>query len=592
VLAIRARAWASRAGLVALVVIAAQVLWRAVVLNHGFFSQDDFLVMSTVHDGSWSDRLTGEYAGGFSPGGSALVWLCMSVAPLGWGIAAGAVLLLESASSAVMWLVITRLLGERWLRIPFLALYALTTLTLWTTQWWVLGLEFWAAALLLLVAVWAMLKLIQDSDRRWAVLVVGAIAAAMLFDDRAVLDPIVLAGTALLAHGEATVRGRAARAVREQAWVWIGLLIAVAAYAVLRWQVAPIEPDLGNDLGEVVTAYLRHGLAEVFAGPWTGSLPAPAYLVPESWVVALNGALLLGLAGATLQRGGPAARASWGLLVVFVGASLGLLALIGKGDFLGSLGLVHRFAAELAPVVVICVAGALSGVTFGAATITKRLAVTPERLEGAVAVAATVLVAVSAAVSTAFLAPNLYHSDSRAYVENLREDLRQHPQVVLLDGGVPENVISPWYVGRARVSSVIAYAPESPVFDLPSHALRMVGDDGRIVPLHLEGAVRTVVSDDRACGYPVRDDGTWVPMRASVPPGRWVLRIGYYTDRDGFATVDVAGSTQRFAVRDGLNAIELVVEGGFDGFLATLEGHESTLCLTNASAGVPLPDTP
>jgi hypothetical protein len=130
------------------------------------------------------------------------------------------------------------------------------------------------------------------------------------------------------------------------------------------------------------------------------------------------------------------------------------------------------------------------------------------------------------------------------------------------------------------------------VFDLPSHALRMVRGDGRIVPLHLESAVRTVGSDDHACGYPVRDDGTWVPMRASVLPGRWVLRIGYYTSADGFATVDVAGSTQRFAVRDGLNAIDLVLEGGFDGFRAVIEGQDAVLCLTDAAAGVPRPDLP
>jgi hypothetical protein len=140
------------------------------------------------------------------------------------------------------------------------------------------------------------------------------------------------------------------------------------------------------------------------------------------------------------------------------------------------------------------------------------------------------------------------------------------------------------------VSNVVAHAPENPVFDLPSHALRIVLPDGRLSPVRLEGAVREVPSDDPDCGYAVRSVGVEVPMAGFVPSGRWVLRIGYYTDTDGFMSIGVAGSTQRFPVRDGLNAVDLVVEGEFDGFRATLEDPDATLCLTDASAGVPRPD--
>jgi hypothetical protein len=81
-------------------------------------------------------------------------------------------------------------------------------------------------------------------------------------------------------------------------------------------------------------------------------------------------------------------------------------------------------------------------------------------------------------------------------------------------------------------------------------------------------------------------------MAGSVPFGRWVLRIGYYTASDGFATIDVAGQTFRFAVRNGLQAVDVVVLGAFDGFQATIDDHEATLCLTNATAGVPQPVLP
>lgn len=584
------RTWLSRAGVAALAVIAAQLLWRTVLLGRGYFSQDDFLVMAGTQHGDAAAVLAGDYVGGFAPGSTALAWLAVHLAPLNWGVAASLVLVLQAAATALLWVVLTQVLGDRWLRLPVLVLFAFSPLTLWTTQWWVLGLAFWSATLLLMVALWAVLLMLRTGRRRTGIVVVAAVAVALLFDDRAVLYPVVVAGVALIVGTEPTVRGRAATLGRDLAGVWVGLLAVLVGYAVLRWQTAPGALIVGSELGDVITGYLRHGLAELFGGPWLVNLPAHAYLVPASWVVALNGVLLLGLVGATSQHGGATARASWGLLVVFVLGSSGVLALAGRGELIGSLGLVHRYAAALAPVVVLCIAGALREVRFpriALPVLGKTLS--GGQIEVAVTGALVVLLTASAGLSTARLASNLYHRDDRDYVTNLRAALRAEPQVVLLDGGVPPGVISSWYGERARVSAVIGYAPESPVFDLPSHALRMVREDGTLAPVLLDGPVVTEPSPDAACGYPVRTDGTEVPMQALVPDGRWVLRIGYYTSAEGFATVGVAGRTHRFAVRTGLNAVDVVVEGSFRQFRMTLEQPGATLCLTDAAAGVPTP---
>lgn len=585
------RVWLSRAGVVALVVIGAQVLWRTILLGHGYFSQDDFLVMSSTSDRDGLSVLSGDYAGGFSPGGSAIVRVCVALAPLSWPLAAAVVLVLQTAATAMLWLVLTQLLGDRWLRVPLLVMFAFSPLTLWSTQWWVLGIELWSAVLLLLVAVWALLSAGRSGDRRRTALAVVAIALALLFDERAVLYPIVVVGVLLITSSATTLRARFARVASEHLLLVVGLLLVLGGYAVLRWQVAPLDLSFGGELGDVVTGYLRHGVAEALGGPWTGNLAGHAYLIPYSWTVALNGALLLALVGVTTQHGGASARASWSLLVVFVGGSVGVLALTGRAELLASLGLIHRFAAELAVVVVLCIAGALRDVELPDLTARGRW-LTPIGLERTVAITASVALTASAAVSTAFLAGNLYHADDREYVDAVRAGLRADPQVVLLDGGVPTDVISAWYGARATVSNVVGIAPEKPVFDLPSHSLRMVRDDGTLAPVVLEGAVETAPSADKQCGYPVRADGTLVPMQADVPGGRWVLRIGYYTSIDGFATVLVAGTQQRFAVRSGLHVVDLVVNGGFVNFRMTLEDRDATLCLTNAPAGVPRPEGP
>lgn len=581
------RLWLSRAGTVALVVLAAQALWRGVLLGKGYFSQDDFLVMTAVQDASPGDVLGVDYAGGFSPVGALLVRLSTTLSPLGWPLAAGTVLLLQTAATAMLWPVLTRILGDRWLRLPLFVLFAFSSLTLWNTQWWVLGLEFWSSTLLLLVGVWAVLVAVQDDRPRFGLLAVATVAVAVLADDRAVLHPLVLFGIAVAVHGAATLPARARSVLAVLGPAWAGILVVLAAYVLLRWQVDPVDPIVGSELGDVVTNFLRHSVAEVFAGPWFGSLPAHAYLVPKSWVVAANGALLLALAGATLQRGGPSARAGWALLVVFAAATTGILTLAGRGELIGSLGLVHRYAAELAVVVVLCLAAAFRDLVFEPQTVLGR-AVPSARVESGISGAATVLVLVSAVISTAFLAPNLYHRDDRRYVENLRAAVRADPQVVLLDSGVPNGVISAWYGDRAVVSSVIGLAPENPVFDLPSLKLRFVRPDGTLAPVALQGAVEAGPGESEECPFPVRDDGIEVPLQGTVPDGRWVLRIGYYTGTEGFVTAEVAGTTERFAVRSGLHAQQLVVEGSFDRVTLTFEQAGATVCVTDLSAGVPV----
>ena len=76
---------------------------------------------------------------------------------------------------------------------------------------------------------------------------------------------------------------------------------------------------------------------------------------------------------------------------------------------------------------------------------------------------------VSAAISTAVVAPHSYNEDDRAYVEGLRADLRADPRAVVFDGRPPDSVMVSWFDDDARISTVVGIAPEDPVFDLPSY---------------------------------------------------------------------------------------------------------------------------
>ena len=77
------------------------------------------------------------------------------------------------------------------------------------------------------------------------------------------------------------------------------------------------------------------------------------------------------------------------------------------------------------------------------------------------------------------------------------------------------------------------------------------------------------------------------PLPAHVPPGRWVIRLGYYTATAGLAVVDVSGQRIEVPVRSGLNAVDVPVTAGFDQVWLSLEHPTDTLCLATATVGVP-----
>ena len=146
------------------------------------------------------------------------------------------------------------------------------------------------------------------------------------------------------------------------------------------------------------------------------------------------------------------------------------------------------------------------------------------------------------------VAPESYNEFSRTYVTNLREGLRAEPTAVLFDGLVPREVMTTWFEELGRVSVVLDTAPERPVFDLPSHALRVVATDGTLHPANLVGTTAMEKADDPECGYhvaPGRD--VRVPLREPVDDTDLVVRLSYYTSVDqGTVEAEVAGETYRF----------------------------------------------
>jgi hypothetical protein len=585
--------WRSPAGLVAAVLVLAQAVWRGAYLLPGYYAQDDFRMIALGGSSRLDlDYLFQSYSGHLWPGDFLVAWVTARVDPTSWTLTALFLLALQACSGMLFWLVVTRVVGPRWRRIPVLAVFLFAPLTLWSLQWYAQAIGYLPVTLFLLVAVWALLRRVQDGWRAGAVVVVAATAAALMFQERALLVPVVLGGVAVMAAPAARPLARIRAALTAHAAMWAALAVVLVGYLVLHDRLAPIEAGVpdgsatspGTLARDFVVRSLLPGLA---GGPWQAEVTGEL-VVPATWAVVVGAVVAALVVGVTLWRGGSWARWGWAMLAVYVACDIVIL-FGGRTQYDFAFGLFPRYIADVVPVAAIALAAAVRDTELPGPGRVPWLRPVPA---AAVAGAVTLAYVASAAVSTTLLAPERQHREVRAYVETLRGEIRENPRVVLYDAYVPGEVMIGLFEDERRVSTVLAEAPENPVYDLPSGALRIPDEKGRLREVRLAFGSQMRPSDNEDCGYPVSAQEVTVPLKEPVEADRYVMRIGYFTNVRTLMTAVVAGEEHRFPVRRGLNLVDVVVSGTFDDVRLTIDASPGTVCVAGLEVGFPVPVEP
>ncbi len=591
------RPWRSAAGAAALVLIAGQLAWRAVILARGYFTQDDFLMLTLGARPLSVDLLMQDYSGHLFPGGFLIAWLHTHLAPLDWGVAVVEIVVLQLVASILAWLVLCRLLPASWWRLPVLAVYLFCPLALAPTQWWAVAIQYLPVSIFLLLATWGLLHRLQEGSRWSGPLVVLATVAGLLFQERAVLYPVVL-GFVAIAFSDAVGLRRVGAAVREHLVVWVPLLLLLIGYVVAHRELAPIartSPGSVAASAELVGNFVaRNAVPGFVGGPWADPGPS-TIVVPTGWAVALSWAVVVVLVVLTLRR---SRSAVWGWLLLLVYTLVDVVLLFGGRtgpDFGTALGMIARYAADIVPVLVVALGLVARAATTAPSAAPVGRETARRRRTVPVVLALVACYVASSAVSTSVIAPHSYNTDDRAYVEGLRADLRADPRAVVFDSAPPDNVMVVWFGDDARVSTVVGTAPEEPVFDLPTYVMRMVDPAGRLRPFSLLGAVSDVPTSDRKCVHPVTGDRVTVVRLASpVGGGKQVARIAYYTAASGFLRVSTPGHESSLPLRTGLNVADLVVDGPLEEVELRLETTaeataDATVCVVEVLVGYPTP---
>lgn len=572
--------WQGGLGRVALVLLVLQLLWRGVLLAKGYFTQDDFLMLWLAHHPVTLASLFQDYSGHLFPGGFAIAAAQVRLAPLDWATAVLVICALQILASAMAWVVLRRLLPTGlWAPLLF-GLFVFSPLTLWSTQWWAVAIQFLPVTACAFIAVWGLLRGTQDGWRRGDAVALGAVVAALLFQERGLLVPLLLAAVAL-AEERGGVVGRVRAALTRHLRLWASLVVVLAAYLALHVLVAPVRGTGAQGSGgfwEILKNYfLRNLLPGLAGGPWSSHNVGGRFVTPPTGLGVVTGVALLAVAAWTIwiRR---AAIIGWLLLLVFAVVNCALLfgGRTGNGP---AYALVPRYTADVVPAFIVALALVVRVLPAAASV---------ERTRRVVAVLSVAYLAAVIA-STSALAPHYYNRHSRDFVENVRAGLSHDPRAVLYDGGVPEDVMLGWFGQDARLSTVVGVAPEEPVFDLPSGDLLGADHTGHLHRLGLVGTHQAPPNGDKRCGYKVTNDGVDIPFGGTIRGPRSVVRLGFYSGQEGVMTLTAGDHTYQVPVGTGLQSVDVVTHGSFSD--AWLQAPEPmVVCVPAAEAGYALVD--
>jgi hypothetical protein len=164
-----------------LVLIGAQLLWKAGLLGQSFFRLDDYYYLehASTQGLTWS-YLTWVDSGHLDVVGSAIAWVLVRISPEDWTLAAAATLVLLGCTCLALLRMLRTLFGDRPGILLLLALYLLSPLSLPGLSWWTVTLEQLPLQLAIFCAVSAHVLYLRTREFKHAVAAAAWLAVAML----------------------------------------------------------------------------------------------------------------------------------------------------------------------------------------------------------------------------------------------------------------------------------------------------------------------------------------------------------------------------------------------------------------------------
>ncbi len=584
----------------AVVLIALQLLVRAVLAFRGYFYWDDLILIGRAGThGLLSPRyLFDDHDGHVMPGAFLLSGVITRLAPLVWTWPAVSLVVLQILASLSLLRVLHVILGWR----PVLLIPL--TFALFTPLG-VPGFAWWSAALnslpMLAALAWVCadaILLLRTGNQRYALTGALAYLGGLLFFEKSGVIPFVaFAVSALLCYvrgdlptGAAVLRAVWHRGVRL--WTamlaitaaWVGVYIVVVDQQRWSWDL-PMTWDL---LRRSVTHGIVPGLA---GGPWEWQRWAPAspWGVPPVAVMVLGWLVLAVVVAVSLtrkQRIGPVWLAALGYAV----ACQIPIYLMRSSKFTAlELAQTLRYFPDLVFVLAI-----LAAVAFCAPNRPDSGWLDASRARTVAVLGLALAFVASSLYSTATFLTSWRDNPAQPYLQNAIRGLAQaraSSNAPLLDQEVDPLVLQRVAGPENLASHMFALIRDRPEFARSTTQLRMLDSSGRLVDANVTW-VRTVVPGPvPRCGYFVEsgsrpDSAVRMPLDGPLLPAEWTAEINYLANSEGAMLLSLSeGPETKVTVHPGLNRVFVRLSGAGDAITVRASTAALAVCLASGPVG-------
>ncbi len=527
---------------VALIVV--QLGWKAYLLSHFYFRQDDFQLLDHALSSGFTIRYLFTIGPEqLAPAGRVFTWILVRISVYDWTLASACTIILLAAASVAMLRLLLLIFGRRAAILIPLIVFLFTPLTLPGLSFWTTTLLWLPLQLTMILAVSAHIRYLRSGSAAHAIAAAAWLVTGMLFDELGVLVPVLLFALTSAFFAPGRWRQAVGLTLRRywRAWVLYGCV--AAAYAVVYLVRLPTSvqqptspPGFSSVLALASTMLRVSFVPAALGGPWHWSAHGGSYgyaaqtpvLTQISWVVAV-----LVIAASVRYR-----RHAWRAWVILAGWILlaDLLPVVfSRLTELPAtqLGTDLHYVADSAPVLAICVGLAFLPVI---GEEQPYRAARPKSFPRGVAP----LTLVGLFVLGSFWSGGSYISQTsstvtRSYIAIARLALaRARPGTVIITGTTPATVMFARFLGTAAQTSQVL-APLAPTGSgirfttAPKGVIRnlmVFTGRGTLRPAVDVGATSVSPAGQAGC-WPLLSQPTRIPLRASLFAYGWIVRVRY-----------------------------------------------------------------
>ncbi|QDQ98986.1 hypothetical protein [Tomitella fengzijianii] len=560
----------------AFALIAVQLLIRGTVAARGYFYWDDLILVARSGDHPLlsAEFLLYDHDGHLMPGAFLVAGILTRIAPLDWALPAISLVVLQALASLAVLRVLRVILGSRPTMLIPLALYLFSPLTLPSFAWWANGLnQLPLQAGLALVTAEAIL-LYRTGRVRHAVTGAAALVIALAFYEKSVVIPFVaFVAVALLAHTSG-IRRPLRSTARACAPLWASALVILAAWAAVYFShvASPLRTDNIDD----AAGLLQHGtslglLPALFGGPWSWDRwpPSPPWATPPVVLVVVSWLLIVAvIVGNHLRR----RRIGWvwpSVAAYALASQLAMVTTRGGDATAVEIAQTLRYVADTA--VVVAIALAIIDQAPRRATHPAFRPFLSVRSRPAFTALAAVAFLAGSLWSTFTFDQRWRDNPTVDYVTTAKAELAANRDVPLLSQPVSIWVLLPVAAPYNQSSQVFGPLRDRPAFSDSTPALRMLDDDGHLVPAEVSWVRALTEGMAPGCGTRVTGDAVAVApgvdgaiaLSQPVIPWVWTAQLNYLSNRDGTIEVSMSGGPPvTVPVHSGLGTAYVRLTGG------------------------------